>query len=71
LSPFGNDRRSLRPGEKPPTGFRRSLEGRQMTLLRKFKVAMLLVLIGIGLSGSLTACVFDDGWHGDHERHWR
>jgi hypothetical protein len=34
-----------------------------------------LVLIGIGASASLTACVFEDGWRGGHEggheRHWR
>jgi hypothetical protein len=46
-----------------------------MNSLRKFKIAMLLVLIGIGASASLTACVFEDGWRGGHEggheRHWR
>lgn len=36
-----------------------------MTFLRKYKVAMLLVLIGIGMSGSLSACIFDEGWHHD------
>jgi hypothetical protein len=39
-----------------------------MKSLRKFKVAVLLTLIGIGISGSLTACVIDTGWRGGHER---
>jgi hypothetical protein len=42
-----------------------------MKSLRKFQVAILLGLIGIGLAGSLSACVFDDGWRGGHERGWR
>ena len=45
-----------------------------MKSLRKFKIALLVALIGIGLSGSLTACVFEEGGRGGHEgheRHWR
>ena len=46
-----------------------------MKSLRKFKIAMLLMLIGIGVSTSLTACVVEPLWGGghggDHERHWR
>jgi hypothetical protein len=44
-----------------------------MAFIRKYKIAMLLVLVGIGLSGSLTACVFDDGYygHGYHDRYYR
>jgi len=41
-----------------------------MQSLKKFKIAMLLALLGIVLSGSLTACIIEDG-HGGHERHWR
>jgi hypothetical protein len=41
-----------------------------MKYLKRAKIAMLLALIGIGVCGSLTACVIDDGWHGGHERHW-
>jgi hypothetical protein len=33
--------------------------------MRFFKIAMLLALVGIGLTGSLTACVIEDGWHHD------
>jgi hypothetical protein len=42
-----------------------------MKYFRKFKIALLVTLIGIGLSGSLTACVFEDGGRGGHEGHWR
>ena len=43
-----------------------------MKSLRKFKIAMLLMLIGIGVSTSLTACVVEPlGGGGGHERHWR
>ncbi|MGO8914834.1 MAG: hypothetical protein ACLQJR_02875 [Stellaceae bacterium] len=41
-----------------------------MKSLRKFKFALLVALIGIGVCGSLSACIIDDGW-GGHERHWR
>ena len=37
-----------------------------MKLPRFFKVAIFLALIAIGLSGSLTACVFEDGGRGGH-----
>ena len=34
-------------------------------------MALLVALIGIGVGGSLSACIVDDGW-GGHERHdWR
>lgn len=43
-----------------------------MTSLRKIKIMLLLALIGIGVAGSLSACIIDDDGHGDHERHdWR
>jgi|HubBroStandDraft_1064217.scaffolds.fasta_scaffold368169_1 hypothetical protein len=42
-----------------------------MKFLRKFKMTLLVALFGIGLSGSLTACVFEDGGRGGHEGHWR
>ena len=41
-----------------------------MRALGTFKIALLLALIGIGLTGSLTACVFEEGGRGGHER-WR
>jgi hypothetical protein len=40
-----------------------------MKRFRQFKVAILIALIGVGLCGSLTACVVEEG-HGGHERHW-
>jgi hypothetical protein len=40
-----------------------------MKSFRKFKTALLLALVCIGVSGTLSACVFEDG-HGGHERHW-
>jgi hypothetical protein len=40
-----------------------------MRFLRKFKMALLVALFGIGLSGSLTACVIEE--RGGHEGHWR
>ena len=43
-----------------------------MKSLRTFKMALLVALIGIGVCGSLSACVVDVGWGGGgHERHWR
>lgn len=39
-----------------------------MKSLRKFKIAMLLVLIGIGMSSSLSACVLGDGGRGGYGR---
>jgi hypothetical protein len=39
-----------------------------MKYFRKIKIVMLVALIGSGLSGSLTACVYDaDGWHAGNE----
>jgi hypothetical protein len=42
-----------------------------MTYFMKFKTAVLLALIGIGLAGSLSACIVDDGFRGGHERGFR
>lgn len=45
-----------------------------MRSLGTFKIALFLVLIGIGLAGSLTACVFEDGSRGGHgggHERWR
>ena len=43
-----------------------------MSSLWNLKTALLLVLLGIGLTGSLTACVFEEGGRGGgHEGHWR
>ncbi len=43
-----------------------------MGALRKLKIVLLLALIGLGKAGSLTACVFEDGWRGGHEEgRWR
>jgi hypothetical protein len=39
-----------------------------MKLFRTFKVAIFLGLIAIGLGGSLTGCLVDDGFRGGHER---
>jgi hypothetical protein len=38
-----------------------------MKLFRLFKVAMFLALIGIGITGSLTACILEDGGRGGHD----
>ena len=40
-----------------------------MTYLKKMRSVMLLILVGIGLCGSLTGCVVEDGWHG-HYHHY-
>ena len=40
-----------------------------MKFLRKFKMTLLVALIGIGISGTLSACIVEGGW-GGHERHW-
>ena len=43
-----------------------------MKSLRKIRFTLLLALIGIGVAGSLSACIIDDDGHGGHERHdWR
>jgi hypothetical protein len=38
-----------------------------MKLFRLFKVAMFLALIGIGITGSLTACIIEDGGRGGYD----
>jgi hypothetical protein len=47
-------------------------KGNPMKSLRKIKITLLLALIGIGVAGSLSACIIEDDGHGGHERHdWR
>jgi hypothetical protein len=41
-----------------------------MKSFRKFKSAMLLVLICVAVAGSLSACLVEEG-RGGHERFWR
>jgi hypothetical protein len=39
-----------------------------MKYFRKFRIAMLFALIGIGMAASLSACLVEDGGRGGHER---
>ncbi len=42
-----------------------------MRSLWNIKITLFLALIGMGLVGNLTACVFRDDGHGGHEEHMR
>jgi hypothetical protein len=71
ISFIGNDRGVLQRQRSFSGRSRHSWEGSPMNTLRKYKIVMLLALIGLGASASLTACVFEEGGRGGHERHWQ